>query len=108
MFFVFEVVVLGVFFVLVIIVLFGSWIVLFVFVFIVLVCFMLFGFWMMLVGEVGKCVVNDGNFLKVFGEIDCNGVLKKGLLIVFSMMILLMLVLMFFSLEIVYVFDLFN
>lgn len=32
---------------------------------------------MMLVGEAGKRAANDGNFPKVFGETDRNGVPKK-------------------------------
>ncbi|MCD1170870.1 lysine:cadaverine antiporter, partial [Vibrio cholerae] len=64
--------------------------------------------WMMLVGEAGKRAANDGNFPKVFGETDRNGVPKKGLLIASSMMTLLMLVLMFFSSETAHASDLFN
>ncbi|ENM3778458.1 cadaverine/lysine antiporter [Vibrio cholerae] len=88
--------------------LFGSWTAPFVSAFTALACFTSLGSWMMLVGEAGKRVANDGNFPKVFGETDRNGVPKKGLLIASSMMTLLMLVLMFFSSETAHASDLFN
>lgn len=88
--------------------LFGSWTAPFVSAFTALACFTSLGSWMMLVGEAGKRAANDGNFPKVFGETDCNGVPKKGLLIASSMMTLLMLVLMFFSSETAHASDLFN
>ncbi|EGR4410153.1 cadaverine/lysine antiporter [Vibrio cholerae] len=88
--------------------LFGSWTAPFVSAFTALACFTSLGSWMMLVGEAGKRATNDGNFPKVFGETDRNGVPKKGLLIASSMMTLLMLVLMFFSSETAHASDLFN
>ncbi|EOW9268464.1 TPA: cadaverine/lysine antiporter [Vibrio cholerae] len=88
--------------------LFGSWTAPFVSAFTALACFTPLGSWMMLVGEAGKRAANDGNFPKVFGETDRNGVPKKGLLIASSMMTLLMLVLMFFSSETAHASDLFN
>ncbi|MFA0891676.1 cadaverine/lysine antiporter [Vibrio cholerae] len=88
--------------------LFGSWTAPFVSAFTALACFTSLGSWMMLVGEAGKRAANDGNFPKVFGETDRNGVPKKGLLIASSMMTLLMLVLMFFSSETAHASDLFN
>ncbi|CQB51922.1 cadaverine/lysine antiporter [Vibrio cholerae] len=88
--------------------LFGSWAAPFVSAFTALACFTSLGSWMMLVGEAGKRAANDGNFPKVFGETDRNGVPKKGLLIASSMMTLLMLVLMFFSSETAHASDLFN
>ncbi|EOW9406079.1 cadaverine/lysine antiporter [Vibrio cholerae] len=88
--------------------LFGSWTAPFVSAFTALACFTSLGSWMMLVGEAGKRAATDGNFPKVFGETDRNGVPKKGLLIASSMMTLLMLVLMFFSSETAHASDLFN
>ncbi|BCK15001.1 cadaverine/lysine antiporter [Vibrio cholerae] len=88
--------------------LFGSWTAPFVSAFTALACFTSLGSWMMLVGEAGKRAANDGNFPKVFGETDRNGVPKKGLLIASSMMTLLMLMLMFFSSETAHASDLFN
>ena len=88
--------------------LFGSWTAPFVSAFTALACFTSLGSWMMLVGEAGKRAADDGNFPKVFGETDRNGVPKKGLLIASSMMTLLMLVLMFFSSETAHASDLFN
>ncbi|ERM62995.1 arginine:agmatine antiporter [Vibrio mimicus CAIM 1883] len=88
--------------------LFGSWTAPFVSAFTALACFTSLGSWMMLVGEAGKRAANDGNFPKIFGETDRNGVPKKGLLIASSMMTLLMLVLMFFSSETAHASDLFN
>ncbi|EGR3962593.1 cadaverine/lysine antiporter [Vibrio cholerae] len=88
--------------------LFGSWTAPFVSAFTALACFTSLGSWMMLVGEAGKRAANDGNFPKVFGETDRNGVPEKGLLIASSMMTLLMLVLMFFSSETAHASDLFN
>ncbi|GIC00674.1 cadaverine/lysine antiporter [Vibrio cholerae] len=88
--------------------LFGCWTAPFVSAFTALACFTSLGSWMMLVGEAGKRAANDGNFPKVFGETDRNGVPKKGLLIASSMMTLLMLVLMFFSSETAHASDLFN
>ncbi len=88
--------------------LFGSWTAPFVSAFTALACFTSLGSWMMLVGEAGTRAANDGNFPKVYGETDRNGVPKKGLLIASSMMTLLMLVLMFFSSETAHASDLFN
>ncbi|EKF9615760.1 cadaverine/lysine antiporter [Vibrio cholerae] len=90
--------------------LFGSWTAPFVSAFTALACFTSLGSWMMLVGEAGKRAANDGNFPKVFGETDRNGVPKKGLLIASSMMtlLMLMLMLMFFSSETAHASDLFN
>ena len=35
----------------------------------------------MLVGQAGVRAANDGNFPKVYGEVDSNGIPKKGLLL---------------------------
>ncbi|EHH1225492.1 cadaverine/lysine antiporter [Vibrio vulnificus] len=88
--------------------LFGSWTAPFVSAFTALACFTSLGSWMMLVSEAGKRAANDGNFPKVFGETDKNGVPKKGLVIASSMMTMLMLVLMLFSSETAHASDMFN
>ncbi|VTN14685.1 lysine/cadaverine antiporter [Raoultella terrigena] len=36
---------------------------------------------MMLVGQAGVRAANDGNFPKIYGELDSNGNPKKGLLL---------------------------
>ncbi len=36
---------------------------------------------MMLAGQAGVRAANDGNFPKVYGEVDNNGIPKKGLLL---------------------------
>lgn len=104
----FVMVVFGVLFVISVLIIFGNWVVLLVFVFIVFVCLIFLGFWMMLVGQVGVCVVNDGNFLKVYGEVDSNGILKKGLLLVVVKMIVLMIFIILMNFVGGKVFDLFG
>lgn len=108
MYFVFQMVVFGVLFVISVFIIFGGWVVLMVFVFIVFVCLIFLGLWMMLVGQVGVCVVNDGNFLKVYGEVDNNGILKKGLLLVVVKMIVLMVLIILMNFVGGKVFDLFG
>lgn len=44
-------------------------------------CLTSLGSWMMLVGQAGVRAANDGNFPKVYGELDDNGIPKKGLLL---------------------------
>ena len=63
---------------------------------------------MMLVGEAGKRAANDGNFPKIYGETDKNGVPKKGLILASIKMTALMVVLMFFSSKTAHASDLFN
>lgn len=104
----FVMVVFGVLFVISVLIIFGNWVASLVFVFIVFVCLIFLGFWMMLVGQVGVCVVNDGNFLKVYGEVDSNGILKKGLLLVVVKMIVLMIFIILMNFVGGKVFDLFG
>lgn len=104
----FVMAVFGVLFVISVLIIFGNWAVLLVFVFIVFVCLIFLGFWMMLVGQVGVCVVNDGNFLKVYGEVDSNGILKKGLLLAVVKMIVLMIFIILMNFVGGKVFDLFG
>ena len=88
--------------------LFGSWTAPFVSAFTALACFTSLGSWMMLVGEAGKRAANDGNFPKIYGETDKNGVPKKGLILASIKMTALMVVLMFFSSKTAHASDLFN
>ncbi|EGQ9599347.1 cadaverine/lysine antiporter [Vibrio parahaemolyticus] len=88
--------------------LFGSWTAPFVSAFTALACFTSLGSWMMLVGEAGKRAASDGNFPKIYGETDKNGVPKKGLILASIKMTALMVVLMFFSSKTAHASDLFN
>jgi len=63
---------------------------------------------MMLVGEAGRRAANDGNFPKIYGETDKNGVPKKGLVLASIKMTVLMVVLTVFSSETAHTADLFN
>ena len=45
----------------------------------------------MLVGQAGVRAANDGNFPKVYGEVDSNGIPKKGLLLAAVKMTALMI-----------------
>ena len=60
-------------------------------------CLTSLGSWMMLVGQAGARAAKDGNFPKVYGEMDKNGVPKKGLLLASCKMTALMLLLPFVS-----------
>ncbi len=40
-------------------------------------CLTSLGSWMMLVGQAGVRAANDGNFPKVYGEVDNNGIPKR-------------------------------
>lgn len=87
---------------------FGSWSAPFVAAFTALACFTSLGSWMMLVGEAGKRAAHDGNFPKIYGEVDKNGVAKKGLVLASLKMTALMIVLTVFSSQSAHTADLFN
>jgi cadaverine:lysine antiporter len=87
---------------------FGHWTAPFVAAFTALACFTSLGSWMMLVGEAGKRAANDGNFPKIYGEVDKNGVPRKGLILASIKMTALMCVLMVFSSKTAHAADLFN
>lgn len=53
-------------------------------------CLTSLGSWMMLVGQAGVRAAKDGNFPKVYGELDKNGIPKKGLLLAAVKMTVLM------------------
>ncbi|MFA1561081.1 cadaverine/lysine antiporter [Aliivibrio fischeri] len=87
---------------------FGSWSAPFVAAFTALACFTSLGSWMMLVGEAGKRAAHDGNFPKIYGETDKNGVAKKGLILASLKMTALMVALTVFSSQSAHTADLFN
>ena len=59
----------------------GGWAAPMVSAFTAFACLTSLGSWMMLVGQAGVRAANDGNFPKVYGELDSNGIPKKGLLL---------------------------
>ncbi len=71
---------------------FGSWAAPVVSAFTAFACLTSLGSWMMLVGQAGARAAHDGNFPKVYGEIDSKGVPKKGLLLASVKMTILMVI----------------
>ncbi len=53
-------------------------------------CLTSLGSWMMLVGQAGVRAAHDGNFPQIYGELDSNGIPKKGLLLAACKMTVLM------------------
>lgn len=70
---------------------FGSWAAPVVSAFTAFACLTSLGSWMMLVGQAGVRAAKDGNFPKVYGEMDKNGIPKKGLLLAAAKMTVLMI-----------------
>jgi cadaverine:lysine antiporter len=56
----------------------GGWAAPMVSAFTAFACLTSLGSWMMLVGQAGVRAANDGNFPKVYGEVDSNGIPKKA------------------------------
>lgn len=77
----------------------GSWAAPLVSAFTAFACLTSLGSWMMLVGQAGARAAKDGNFPKVYGEMDKNGVPKKGLLLASCKMTALMILITFMSSE---------
>ncbi|MGD8105645.1 cadaverine/lysine antiporter [Pantoea sp. FN0302] len=75
----------------------GSWATPVVSAFTTLACLTSLGSWMMLVGQAGVRAANDGNFPAVYGELDKNGVPKKGLLLASCKMTALMVLITLLS-----------
>ncbi|BDH46742.1 arginine:agmatine antiporter [Salmonella enterica subsp. enterica serovar Choleraesuis] len=69
---------------------FGSWAAPVVSAFTAFACLTSLGSWMMLVSQAGVRAAHDGNFPKVYGELDKNGIPKKGLLLASVKMTILM------------------
>jgi cadaverine:lysine antiporter len=69
----------------------GSWAAPMVSAFTAFACLTSLGSWMMLVGQAGVRAANDGNFPQVYGEVDANGIPKKGLLLAAVKMTALMI-----------------
>lgn len=55
----------------------GGWAAPMVSAFTAFACLTSLGSWMMLVGQAGVRAANDGNFPKVYGEVDNNGIPKR-------------------------------
>ena len=71
----------------------GEWASPVVSIFTVIACLTSLGSWMMLVGQAGARAAHDGNFPKVYGKMDKNGIPRKGLILAaIQMSILLTLV----------------
>ncbi len=68
----------------------GSWAGPLVSAFTAFACLTSLGSWMMLVGQAGARAAHDGNFPKVYGEIDSKGIPKKGLILASIKMTVLM------------------
>ena len=62
-----------------------------------LACLTSLGSWMMLVTQAGVRASQDGNFPKIYGELDKNGMPRKGLLLAASQMTALMVVITFLN-----------
>lgn len=73
---------------------FGTWAAPVVSAFTAFACLTSLGSWMMLVGQAGQRAVDDGNFPKIYGELDSNGIPKKGLFLAGIQMTVLMLLIM--------------
>ena len=71
----------------------GSWAAPLVSAFTAIACLTSLGSWMMLVGQAGARAAQDGNFPAVYGEMDKNGVPKKGLILASCKMTVLMILL---------------
>ncbi|MBJ3814592.1 cadaverine/lysine antiporter [Shimwellia pseudoproteus] len=68
----------------------GGWAAAAVSAFTAFACLTSLGSWMMLVGQAGARAAHDGNFPKVYGEMDKNGIPKKGLFLASIKMTILM------------------
>ena len=68
----------------------GSWAGPVVSAFTAFACLTSLGSWMMLVGQAGARAAHDGNFPKIYGELDKNGLPKKGLFLAAIKMTVLM------------------
>ncbi|MET3068368.1 cadaverine/lysine antiporter [Atlantibacter hermannii] len=73
---------------------FGTWAAPVVSAFTAFACLTSLGSWMMLVGQAGQRAADDGNFPKIYGELDSNGIPKKGLFLAGLQMTVLMLLIM--------------
>lgn len=73
---------------------FGTWAAPVVSAFTAIACLTSLGSWMMLVGQAGQRAADDGNFPKIYGELDSNGIPKKGLFLAGIQMTVLMLLIM--------------
>lgn len=70
----------------------GSWAAPVVSAFTAIACLTSLGSWMMLVGQAGARAAHDGNFPKIYGEINQQGIPKKGLLLAAAQMSVLLVI----------------
>ncbi|WP_225639384.1 cadaverine/lysine antiporter [Candidatus Profftia sp. (ex Adelges kitamiensis)] len=70
----------------------GNWASILVSIFIFFSCLSSLGSWIMLVGQAGVRAAHNGNFPKVYGEIDRYGIPRKGLFLSAIKMSLLMII----------------
>lgn len=75
----------------------GSWAAPVVSAFTAFACLAALGSWMMLVGQAGVRAARDGNFPKIYGEVDSHGVPRKGIILSAIKMTLLMSFMTFMS-----------
>lgn len=75
----------------------GSWAAPVVSAFTAFACLAALGSWMMLVGQAGVRAARDGNFPKIYGEVDSHGVPRKGIILSAIKMTLLMAFMTFMS-----------
>lgn len=73
----------------------GSWAAPVVSAFTAFACLAALGSWMMMVGQAGVRAARDGNFPKIYGEIDDRGVPRKGIILSAIKMTLLMALMTF-------------
>lgn len=70
----------------------GSWASPVVSIFTAIACLTSLGSWMMLVGQAGARAAHDGNFPKIYGELDKNGIPRKGLVLAAIQMSILLVI----------------
>ena len=75
----------------------GGWAASVVSAFTAFACLTSLGSWMMLVGQAGARTAHDGNFPAIYGEMDKNGIPKKGLVLASLKMTALMILLTLMS-----------
>ncbi|MBJ3816519.1 cadaverine/lysine antiporter [Shimwellia pseudoproteus] len=75
----------------------GSWAAPVVSAFTAFACLAALGSWMMMVGQAGVRAARDGNFPKIYGEVDSHGVPRKGIILSAIKMSLLMAAMTFMA-----------
>ena len=75
----------------------GDWAAPIVSAFTAFACLAALGSWMMMVGQAGVRAARDGNFPKIYGEVDSHGVPRKGIVLSAIKMTLLMALMTFMA-----------